>query len=57
MEFIAKKDWVTGEILYHTDVNRIEAGIEESFNASKGDKGDKGDPGPVGPIGPQGPDG
>lgn len=54
MDYIPKKDWVTGEILMHTDMNRIESGIEESFTSSKGDKGDMGEAGPQGPIGETG---
>lgn len=57
MVYIPKTNWVTGEILYHTDMNRIEAGIAEAFNATKGDKGDIGPIGPQGEIGPTGMDG
>lgn len=67
MEYISKKDWVTGELLMHTDMNRIEAGIEESFAQTSefnsawvggllnGKDGNDGDVGPIGPEGPEGP--
>lgn len=60
MDYVPKKDWVSGEVLMHTAMNRIEAGIEESFNASKGDQGDTGPQGiqglqgEIGPHGDQG---
>ena len=54
MNYIPKKNWVTGEPLYAADMNRIETGIEESFTASKGEKGDIGPVGPQGEVGPQG---
>lgn len=54
MNFVPKEDWVSGELLMHTDMNRIEEGIEEYFLASKGDEGPPGPEGPQGPIGPKG---
>lgn len=27
MDYVAKTDWVEGEKLYHTDMNRIEGGL------------------------------
>lgn len=57
MGYVPKKDWVSGELLMHTDMNRIESGIEESFLSSKGDKGDigpQGIQGVQGEVGPQG---
>ena len=32
MNYVPKTNWVTGEILYHQDMNRIEAGINESMH-------------------------
>jgi Collagen triple helix repeat (20 copies). len=57
LNYTPKTNWVSGETLYHTDMNRIEAGIAEAFTATKGDKGDIGATGPQGEIGPQGVEG
>lgn len=54
MNYVPKTNWVSGETLYHTDMNRIEAGVAEAFTATKGEKGDAGIQGPQGEIGPQG---
>lgn len=54
MNYVPKTNWVSGETLYHTDMNRIEAGVAESFTATKGEKGDAGIQGPQGEIGPHG---
>lgn len=48
MNYVPKTTWVSGELLYHTDMNRIEAGIAEAFTATKGDKGDTGEVGSQG---------
>ena len=57
MDYIPKKDWKSGEPLMHTDMNRIEAGIEESFTASVGLQGEQGIQGSQGEQGLQGPKG
>lgn len=57
MDYIPKKNWKSGEPLMHTDMNRIEAGIEESFTASVGLQGEQGIQGSQGEQGLQGPKG
>ena len=57
MDYIPKKDWVSGQKLMHTDMNRIEAGIEESFFANVGEKGEQGIQGVQGLQGERGDNG
>lgn len=39
MSFIAKTNWVEGEVLPHTDMNRIEKGIEDAYSDISGKLG------------------
>ena len=48
--FVPKTNWVSGEMLMHTDMNRVEAGVQEALDYAK-------IPGPPGPPGANGMDG
>jgi len=33
--FVPKTNWVSGETLMHTDMNRVEAGVQEALDYAK----------------------